>query len=298
MNSVDIHHAARQREVRLIRHGEKNASTAAVDPNQLTENGRRDALAYGAGLRATPTLEVYCSTDAEGRAVDRSHDTGWYVHAGYAGLEYAAANTLFRSDSVDRQQFVPGLEARLQQRVPQRILDEYRAKIITRAQAMEQCYQMLAPATQGVDSAEKALMLEGAQSYLAAIVYHLIDRAPPVDERTHVLDLLAATVTLTLAQSNPTPQQSSPCIQPYSAHTIVLVGHDPNIGGLQQHLEQAATLTELAPLQGIKVTRIPPLWLSYSFVENTEPLGFFSSCLEGKGYFRHPPDRSDIRRVL
>ena len=98
---------AGQRTVHLIRHGEKNPSTAVVDPNQLTKNGRRDALAYGAELQNTPTLEVYCSTDAAGKAVDRSHDTGWYIHAGYAGLEYAAANELFHSDSAERQHFVP-----------------------------------------------------------------------------------------------------------------------------------------------------------------------------------------------
>lgn len=132
-----------QRQVYLIRHGEKNKSTAAVDPNQLTENGRRDALAYGARLQTAPTLDVYCSTDAEGKPVDRSHDTGWYIHAGYAGLGYDEANALFRSDSAERKQFVPGFEARLQQHVPQRISGEYKANKITRAEAMEQCYKMV-----------------------------------------------------------------------------------------------------------------------------------------------------------
>ena len=254
---IDVHNATRQREVRLIRHGEKNPSTAVVDPNQLTEKGRRDALAYGSRFSGRiSTLEIYCSTDAEGKAVDRSHDTGWYIHAGYAGLEYDAANVLFSSDSSERQQFVPGIEARLQQRVPQRILDEYKAKQITRAQAMEQCYNMLAPDAV-VDPAERALMLEGAQSYLTALLYHLIERAPKPDARTHTLDLLSAAVYLTL--------KKEPSVQLHPPHTILLVGHDPNIGGLQRHLEPVAALAELAPLEGITFTRIPPLFMTYSF---------------------------------
>ena len=266
-----------QRIVYLIRHGEKNPSTVAVDPNQLTESGRRGALVYGAQLRSTPTLEVYCSTDAEGRPVDRSHDTGWYIHAGYAGLDYDAANQLFRSDSAERAQFVPGLEERLQQRVPQRILDEYKAKKITRAEAMEQCYRMLAANAADVDPAERALMLHGAQSYLAAVIYHIIGR------------------------SHPEIKQQDP------SHAIVLVGHDPNIGGLQQHLEPDAPLTELAPLQGIAVVRrfydtiqhSTYGIIQYSFGKNVEPLGFLYSGLKGKGYFRHHPlDGSNIRRVL
>ncbi len=257
-----------ERRVYLIRHGDKNPSTAALDPNQLTENGRRDALAYGTALRNTPTLEVYCSPDAHGKPVDRSHDTGWYIHAGYAGLEYDAANALFRSDSVERARFVPGLEERLQQRVPKRILDEYKAGKITRVAAMEQCYRMLGANNSGVDPAEHALMLQGAQSYLAAIIYHLVGRSPQE-----------------IGPKDP-------------SHGIVLVGHDPNIGGLQQHLEHDAALTELAPLDGITVVRRDFGVIQYSFGKDTEPLGLLSSCLEGKGYFRHPPDRSDIRRVL
>ncbi len=255
-----------QRVIHLIRHGEKNPSTAAVDPNQLTEQGRRDALAYGVALRGSPTLEIYCSTDTIGKAVDRSHDTGWYIHAGYAGLDYDTANQLFRSDSAVRAQFVPGLEERLQQRVPQRILDEYRAKRITRAQAMEQCYQMLATGTENVDPAERALMLHGAQSYLAAVIYHIIGR------------------------SHPEIQQQDP------SHAIVLVGHDPNIGGLQQHLEPDARLTELAPLDGITVVRRYPESIHYSFGRNVDPLGFLSPSLSD--CLRLSPDMSDVRRVL
>ncbi len=238
-----------QRTVHLIRHGEKNKSTAAVDPNQLTEKGRRDALVYGAQLRTASTLEVYCSTDALGEAVDRSHDTGWYIHAGYAGLDYAVANALFRSDSFEKQQFVPGLEERLQQRVPQRILDEYRAGTITRPEAMEQCYHMLATGTENVDSAERALMLYGAQSYLAAVIYHIIGR------------------------SHPEIKQQDP------SHVIVLVGQDPNIGGLQQHLEPDAALTELAPLQGITVVRRYPEHMQYSFGKNPEHTAVLSPSL-------------------
>ncbi len=260
MTPIDTHYAARQREVRLIRHGEKNPSTAAVDPNQLTENGRKDALAYGAGLQATPTLEVYCSTDVQGRPVDRSHDTGWYIHAGYAGLSYDAANALFRSDSAEKQQFVPGLEERLQQRVPDRISREYKAGSITRAEAMEQCYHMLGVNNDGVDPAEHALMLLGAQSYLATILYHLIERAPKPDERTHALDLLGAAFNLTLRR-DPVPQ-------PYSPHAIVLVGHDPNIGGLLKHIDPDAQFSELAPLTGLRVVRIPPLCINYSFASS------------------------------
>ncbi|MBI5002529.1 hypothetical protein HZC31_04030 [Candidatus Woesearchaeota archaeon] len=255
-----------QRTVHLIRHGEKNPSTAAVDPNQLNEKGRRGALAYGVALRSTPTLEVYCSTDADGRAVDRSHDTGWYIHAGYAGLEYDAANALFRSDSAEKQQFVPGLEQRLEQRVPDRILKEYKAGTLTRAEAMEQCYRMLAANTEGVDPAEHALMLHGAQSYLVAVIYHIVGRSPQE-------------------------------IQPRDAsHAIVLVGHDPNIGGLQQHLEPTMQFTELAPLEGITVTRGYLEIIHYSFGKNRDSLGFLSLSLTD--CLRYSHDMGDMRRVL
>ena len=209
-----------QRTVHLIRHGEKNASTAAVDPNQLTEQGRRGALAYGVALRGSPTLEVYCSTDADGKAVDRSHDTGWYIHAGYAGLEYDAANDLFRSDSSEKQRFVPGLEERLQQRVPDRLVKEYKAGRMTRAQAHEQCYRIVAnPRAKDVDVAELRLLLDGTHASFTALRYHLVERK-------------------------------------YSQSlTVVLVGHDPNIGCLQQELQPKATIEVLLPLHGIVATR-------------------------------------------
>ncbi len=230
-----------RRSVHLIRHGEKNPSTAAVDPNQLTENGRRDALAYGARLQTVPTLDVYCSTDAEGRAIDRSHDTGWYIHAGYAGLEYDAANALFRSDSAERKQFVPELEKLLQQHVPQRILDEYKAKKITRAEAMEQCYKMLATGTENVDPAERDVVLSAAKLYKSALFSHLALKS---------LDQTSSHV-----------------------HTTVLVGHDPNIGCVQQALQQDASLEEVAPLKGIICTK-------YDFLPKNLPLVFLINFLK------------------
>jgi phosphohistidine phosphatase SixA len=202
-----------QRIVHLIRHGEKNPSTAAVDPNQLTEKGRRDALAYGAGLRSTPTLEVYCSTDAEGKPVDRSHDTGWYIHAGYAGLGYDDANALFRSDSSERAQFVPGLDQRLQQRVPQRILNEYKANKITRAEAMEQCYQMILG---------EAGTLEEQKEIAQAVLLHL-------------------NTSISYARLG----------DPSSG--IVLVGHDPVLGALRQLFHKDLHLKELQPLDGLRI---------------------------------------------
>lgn len=205
------------RTVHLIRHGEKNKSTAAVDPNQLTEDGRRDALtyglrlAYGARLQTAPTLDVYCSTDAEGRPVDRSHDTGWYIHAGYAGLNYDAANALFRSDSAEKQQFIPGFEKRLQQHVPQRILDEYKANKITRAEAMEQCYKMVLG--EAGTPEEQGQMLEAVAVYRYAGIFY-----------ARLGQLSGGTV---------------------------LVGHDPVLGALRQLLHKDVRLKELQPLQGL-----------------------------------------------
>lgn len=255
--AIDLYTASWQREVRLIRHADKNPSTAAVDPNQLTEKGRRDALAYGVALQKNLTLEVYCSTDAEGKPIDRAHDTGWYIHAGYAGLDYTAANALFRSDSVEKKQFVPGLEELLQQRVPERISNQYKAKEITRAEAMERCYQMLGANNDGVDPFERALMLEGAQCYLAAILYHLLDKAQESDDRIHELEMLARIFNLPLKRDS--------VVHPYSDQAIVFVGHDPNIGGLLKYIDPDAHFSELAPLTGIRVTRILPLLIQYSF---------------------------------
>lgn len=124
---------------------------------------------------------------------------------------------------------------------------------------MEQCYRMLASDAGNVDPAERALMLDGAQSYLVAIIDHILGRS--------------------LIQSHD------------PSHGIVLVGHDPNIGGLQQHLEPRASLSQLAPLQGITIVRrFPELMIEYSF--GHEILGHIIGCL------RYSPDRSNIRRVI
>lgn len=209
----------RQRIVYLIRHGEKNPSTVIVDPNQLTESGRRGALAYGARLQTAPSLDVYCSTDAKGKPVDRSHDTGWYIHAGYAGLEYDAANELFRSDSDERRKFVPGLEARLEQQVPDRVRDAYKAGTLTRAQAMEQCYKMVLGQAGSFEEQEQ--MIQAALKYQDAVLSYL--------------------QLLSDSSSN---------------RSIVLVGHDPNIGCLQQLLVSPVVVHELKPLEGPKYEKM------------------------------------------
>lgn len=224
--------------VYLWRHAEKNPSTAAIDPNQLTEQGRRDALASGANLHSTggySDIGVYCSVDDKGNAVDRSFDTGWYIRAGFAGLVYDGANELFRSDSSERAHFAPMLEALLKQEVPERIVSEYKAKKISRAQAMEQCYRMLSHDSDAAP-AERQQVLRGALHYLAAVFSYLESEQ---NEQYRDADDLG--------------------------HGIVLVGHDPNIGCLGQLLESDHTLSELLPLTGINFERNRAGAIEYSF---------------------------------
>ena len=47
MTKTTIQSKRQRRTVFVVRHGEKNTSTAAVNPNQLTDQGKREALEYG-----------------------------------------------------------------------------------------------------------------------------------------------------------------------------------------------------------------------------------------------------------
>lgn len=158
------------RLVYLWRHGEKNPSNAAVNPNQLTDAGKRESFECGVVIqdqRRNP-LSVYCSSE------DRSRDTGWYIRAGHAGRTFDDAVTLLYSDSAEKGLYMPEKEPLLEQRVPSHIRKAVKEKTLSAKDAVELCHRIVGqePVDEQAQD-ERLILIDGAYRYLLGALKYL-----------------------------------------------------------------------------------------------------------------------------
>lgn len=204
-------------EARVIRHGDKYPSTHP-DPalaNQLTEEGKIQANSFGAFLAESWYDYLVIVTSEEDRAIM----TGAEIQQGYGSASYIQTESLLRQDAPDRMR------------------QDLKKGLITRAALMEQCYTMVRPEALG-NADEVKVMKDAAERYLS--------------------------VALQYIQVQRLPEQVQTALESAKKPIAVLVGHDPHIGGVEQLLESRADLKEVRPLGGVRL--IPKTGhVTYSF---------------------------------
>ncbi len=127
------------------------------------------------------------------------------------------------------------LETELEKMEPENPFVPYYANLCTRKEAIERCYAMLrADVNPTIDRKEIEIMQTGTSRYLNMLKQYA--------KRAHQLSKGAES----------------------ERELHIFVGHDPNIGGLQQRFQPTIVISELGPLEGIRF-RIEEGNLLYKF---------------------------------
>ncbi len=126
---------------------------------------------------------------------------------------------------------IQGPNPALAQMVPERLRQEYKSGRMTRADLTEQCYAMVLPQAQG-GAQELGTLKTAADSYMSVAMQYFAEASPQHKK------------------------------------AVVLVGHDPHVGSIEQLLEPTAAIAELRPLDKITFTRTPE-GIQYAFTNNT-----------------------------
>lgn len=205
-------------EFRLIRHGPKYPAT---HPNKelancLTEEGRKAAYEYGREAKKAGYQKIHIFSSNALRA----KQTAAYISAGFSGVSSVETYV---------QEYAANVEQELEQMEPESPFVPYYANLCTRKEAIEKCYAMLrADIDSSVDPNEIMIMQTGTTRYI------------------EILEKYVRNVSKIREASAEKLQEEKK-----ETELHLFIGHDPNIGGLQQKLEQAALISELGPLEGI-----------------------------------------------
>ncbi len=218
-------------EFRIIRHGPKYPATHPEKElaNHLTEEGRKAAYEYGIGAKKEgyQRLRIFSSN------VDRAKQTAAYISAGFHEVSSVEAYV---------QAYSAEVEPELEQMEPESPFVAYYAKLCTRKEAIEKCYAMVRPDVgASVDRNEIRIMETGTTRYM------------------QMLEKYVRQVCETKEAEDDTLQDGA---QERELH--LFIGHDPNIGGLQQKLQPIIAISELGPLEGVTF-RIRERNLVYEF---------------------------------
>lgn len=223
-------------EFRIIRHGPKYPAT---HPDKSLANSLTEEgrkAAHEYGINVR--RQGYQKIHIFNSGVVRAKQTAAYIHAGFEGISSVNA-------FVDT--YLGVVEPELEQMEPESPFIPYYAKLCTRKEAIEKCYAMLrADVDSTIDRKEIEIMQTGTNRYLRMLEQYAM--------QVH-------------HARKATEQQSE---------LHIFVGHDPNIGGLQQRLQPAAAISELGPLEGIRF-RIEAANLLYKFNVGTE---IYSGCVK------------------
>lgn len=198
-------------EFRIIRHGPKYPST---HPDKNLANcltKEGREAAYEYGWAARNA--GYQRLQIFSSNALRAKQTAAYISAGFQGVS-----------SVEEyaRTYAARVEPALEQMEPESPFIPYYANVCTRKEAIEKCYAMLrAEVDASVDRNEIEVMEIATTRYIEMLKMY----AEEVCKGAEAPDT--------------------------KCELHIFVGHDPNIGGLQQKLEPAIVITELAPLQGI-----------------------------------------------
>ncbi len=222
-------------EFRIIRHGPKYPAT---HPNKelancLTEEGRKAAYEYGREAKKAgyQKLHIFSSNAL------RAKQTAAYISAGFFSVS---------SLEMYIQEYAANVEQELEQMEPESPFVPYYANLCTRKEAIEKCYTMLrADVASSVDPNEIKIMERGTSRYIEMLGKYVQN----------------------FCKTKEAPEEELQEGKKES-ELHLFIGHDPNIGGLQQKLQQTIAIPELGPLEGIRF-RVRGKDLLYEFsVEN------------------------------
>ncbi len=131
----------------------------------------------------------------------------------------------------------------IEQGLTQYCSDEMRRNVksgrVGRADAMEQCYRMVRPDAEG--NTEVTAVRSAAERYLSVAMQYVQAQGLPAEVQSAVTNA--------------------------KKPIVVLVGHDPQVGGVEQLLEPTVDLKEVSPLDGIRLVRQRQS-VTYSFQNN------------------------------